>query len=405
MSFTLTALLLLLNCLLVFGWHYGRATFYGNEPWYWPIHRGSCGFGYLCKDEGTGWDVAAISDQHWAGASCGVCFEFKCNPAHFTDGYGQTLDRADSCFDPEASVVATIVDTCPCTYAANAYSNRRWCCGDTDHFDLSVWAFEKLSDLKWGVISVYYRQVACDYQPQKKAPIPPKGEHWGEDPSAYGASCPRNNFPRYGDGEQQLQVEKAEQEAEEVKVGDTGVEEAAYVYETTTSVFDHVHSEVAVVYNGDDQSQFSFENWNAETWEIEGVGKKGGKAICGKVYPWGAISLKGSAGAFDGHMVLEFWTKVDAGLANAAITISGTNGDCEPLLFHQLQVEEYEGNYAKYVITLEQFMDGDTNADFDETFNGCANMSPSQIQRVSFHNYEYYEQYFCLDEIVLKKDP
>lgn len=31
---------------------------------------------------------------------------------------------------------------------------RRWCCGDMDHFDISVWAFEKLADVKWGVIAL-----------------------------------------------------------------------------------------------------------------------------------------------------------------------------------------------------------------------------------------------------------
>eukprot|EP01024_Parvocaulis_polyphysoides_P047019 TRINITY_DN4455_c0_g1_i1.p3 TRINITY_DN4455_c0_g1~~TRINITY_DN4455_c0_g1_i1.p3 ORF type:complete len:196 (+),score=11.90 TRINITY_DN4455_c0_g1_i1:198-785(+) len=180
--------------LSVSGWNYGRATFYGNEPWYWPIHRGSCNYGYQCKYESTGWDVAAISDQHWAySGSCGKCFEFKCNPTSFTDGYGQTLDRSQSCFDYEASVVARVVDVCPCNYAGNSYSNRRWCCGDTDHFDLSVWAFEKLAELKWGVISVYYREVDCGYQPYKRA-YSPYGEHWGEEPGSYGESCPKNQY-------------------------------------------------------------------------------------------------------------------------------------------------------------------------------------------------------------------
>lgn len=32
---------------------------------------------------------------------------------------------------------------CPCTAA-----------GDMDHFDISVWSFEKLADLKWGVIAL-----------------------------------------------------------------------------------------------------------------------------------------------------------------------------------------------------------------------------------------------------------
>jgi hypothetical protein len=55
-------------------------------------------------------------------------------------------------------VVVRITDTCPCTYPANAYSNKRWCCGDQDHFDVSVWAFEKLADKKWGVVGIKYRQ-------------------------------------------------------------------------------------------------------------------------------------------------------------------------------------------------------------------------------------------------------
>lgn len=28
------------------------------------------------------------------------------------------------------------------------YSNKRWCCGDQQHFDLSVWAFERLAETK-----------------------------------------------------------------------------------------------------------------------------------------------------------------------------------------------------------------------------------------------------------------
>jgi len=35
---------------------------------------------------------------------------------------------------------------------------QRWCCNDMDHFDVSVWAFEKLADKKWGVIGLRYRQ-------------------------------------------------------------------------------------------------------------------------------------------------------------------------------------------------------------------------------------------------------
>lgn len=54
------------------GWRIGRATFYGNEPWAWSIHEGSCGYGYIWEDEPMGWDVAAIPDVHYEFAgSCG----------------------------------------------------------------------------------------------------------------------------------------------------------------------------------------------------------------------------------------------------------------------------------------------------------------------------------------------
>lgn len=51
---------------------YGRATFYGNEPWLWSIHEGSCGYNYIFPDEPLGWDVAALADVHYEySGSCG----------------------------------------------------------------------------------------------------------------------------------------------------------------------------------------------------------------------------------------------------------------------------------------------------------------------------------------------
>eukprot|EP01024_Parvocaulis_polyphysoides_P055311 TRINITY_DN5649_c0_g1_i2.p2 TRINITY_DN5649_c0_g1~~TRINITY_DN5649_c0_g1_i2.p2 ORF type:complete len:127 (+),score=10.91 TRINITY_DN5649_c0_g1_i2:111-491(+) len=122
MQHSLSNIMLILALLLVVvsgqEWRYGRGTFYGNEPWYWSIHYGSCGYGYICPEEGTGWDVAALSDLHYEySGSCGRCYEVKCNPTFFRDGYGQTLDRTNVCHDIDASVLITIVDTCPCNYA------------------------------------------------------------------------------------------------------------------------------------------------------------------------------------------------------------------------------------------------------------------------------------------------
>lgn len=45
-----------------------------------------------------------------------------------------------------------ITDTCPCNYPGNAASNKRWCCGDFPHLDLSQWALDKIADDtdRWG---------------------------------------------------------------------------------------------------------------------------------------------------------------------------------------------------------------------------------------------------------------
>ena len=64
---------------------------------------------------------------------------------NFADGYGQWLDRKEVCFSKSASVVVMITDTCPCHYPDNYVSNKRWCCGDMYHLDLSVWSYEKVS--------------------------------------------------------------------------------------------------------------------------------------------------------------------------------------------------------------------------------------------------------------------
>ena len=55
------------------------------------------------------------------------------------------MRRTSACKSEDASVVVTITDACPCVYPGNAYGNKRWCCGDMDHFDMSIWAFEKIA--------------------------------------------------------------------------------------------------------------------------------------------------------------------------------------------------------------------------------------------------------------------
>lgn len=41
--------------------------------------------------------------------TCRRCYEVKCDPRKFTDGYGAVLDRSTVCYNANASVVIQIV--------------------------------------------------------------------------------------------------------------------------------------------------------------------------------------------------------------------------------------------------------------------------------------------------------
>ena len=56
---------------------------------------------------------------------CRRCYEVKCDPRTFTDGYGEVLDRTTVCYDPTTSVVIQIVDACPCSYPGADSAARR----------------------------------------------------------------------------------------------------------------------------------------------------------------------------------------------------------------------------------------------------------------------------------------
>ncbi|KXZ55513.1 hypothetical protein GPECTOR_2g1062 [Gonium pectorale] len=143
------------------GWRTGRSTFYGQDGGA-TIDQGSCMYGSLPNYMvSTGVDIAALADvdPEYSG-SCGRCYEVQCNPSAFSDGYGNYLDRNSACYNG-ATVTVTITDTCPCNYPANAYSNRRWCCGDMAHMDLSQQAFSKIANIGQGVIGIRFRQVEC----------------------------------------------------------------------------------------------------------------------------------------------------------------------------------------------------------------------------------------------------
>ncbi|GMH43844.1 hypothetical protein BSKO_11778 [Bryopsis sp. KO-2023] len=106
------------------GWRSGRATYYGEKhdgtDDGFSIHHGSCQFGSLDPDVGTGWDIAALPDVH-----------------------------------PE-------------------YQGSCGCCGDMDHFDMSMYAFEKIGAMNKGVIGIKYRPVPCPGADEMFVATPPE---------------------------------------------------------------------------------------------------------------------------------------------------------------------------------------------------------------------------------------
>ncbi|GFR43187.1 hypothetical protein Agub_g4179 [Astrephomene gubernaculifera] len=136
------------------GWTTARATWFDVGD----MSKANCHFSWAP----TGRNVGAWPDQQSGfSSSCGKCYEVKCRNANIVDGYGQSLQRTNACYDENKSVIITIVDACPCKYPNNAYSNQRWCCGDMNHVDISQEAFQQLANLDIGVIGLSYREVDC----------------------------------------------------------------------------------------------------------------------------------------------------------------------------------------------------------------------------------------------------
>lgn len=154
-------------------WVAGRATFYDDNK------QGSCHFGKDIPDMYAAWPDTMRGFK----GSCGRCIEVACVGKNFTDNYGGLLERSSSCHDTTRTVVVKIVDSCPCIHQ-NAYSNRRWCCGDMKHIDLGRAAFKQLAPERWGVIGLKWRVVSCSLLGKNRTIDPNDHRPWHGDSSA-----------------------------------------------------------------------------------------------------------------------------------------------------------------------------------------------------------------------------
>ncbi|PRW60661.1 hypothetical protein C2E21_0949 [Chlorella sorokiniana] len=391
----LLALLALSLTAVAADWKQGRASYYGTDGW--SIHKGNCGFGYISQDQPAGWDVAALSDQfpNFAG-SCGRCYEVKCDSRWVKDGYGASFDRTHVCYDPSASLLLRIVDSCPCNYPSNWYSNKRWCCGDADHMDISIWAFEKLADKKWGVIPIQYREVPCSYQPPKPAPAisnPTPGEYWSQ----------TDNFMQTGDMSTPKiwNYQQADKMVQGWQFGDPTGSSSARASSSASSSASPANTgsssgDKGTVFSGSLQNGWWDASYNAKvSWQAGNFGSSGGNVVCADLYGSGALAVSHSQGGFQGAGGLEFWMKTDGGRPQVTINIGGGSRYCTPKPLGQLSVLESRGSYSKFALSLGELGGSYTS------FQGCGGNGWWDLTTIELKSTIGSTQTVCLDSIRL----
>ncbi|GAX75119.1 hypothetical protein CEUSTIGMA_g2563.t1 [Chlamydomonas eustigma] len=362
-------------------WKSGRATFYGLGNW--SIMKGSCNYGYIGTEEPLGWDVAALADADLPDypESCSFCYEVRCNPAVISDNYGNPLDRTSACFDSSTSVIVRITDTCPCTFAPNFYSNKRWCCGDMFHMDMSQWAFEKLASKKWGVMATQYRAVPCTYQPSHPAPQSP------ETTPFYGYVQnfvpPTRDWPEY----------------------------------ESNGIASHL-----AIFDGTYESGFYDASWNAEIYPISSgaLGILGRPAICAAINSGGALAFRGPSGSVSGRLSVHFWMYVGyAGtdgsgsqVADINLNLRSDQGEgCEPVSIYNVNPSQFlptctycTDYWWRWVFYLPGFAGGSSSYPINDASQfsaGCGGSGPYDLNQIEFRNDGSQTKFVCLSNIHL----
>lgn len=148
-------------------WKAGRATWYGGPSGPGPdgmsIYTGSCGYG---QDLGNHFITAVQTDggyDYGLTEECGKCIEVVCVNGPTRGFEWSELGKWAGCQEPAVkSVVVKITDSCPCNHPNEG--NKRWCCGDREHLDLSYAAFDQIAIRHRGVVDLKFRPASCKDQ-------------------------------------------------------------------------------------------------------------------------------------------------------------------------------------------------------------------------------------------------
>lgn len=353
-------------------------------------------------------------------------------------------------------MVIKIVDSCPCEYPDNQYSNKRWCCGDMDHFDLSVWAFEKLADRRWGVIGLEYRRVPCDFKPEDDgghmaAPSPDPtpgilpsanainpnvyedtyryiteyGQLWAEN-LGYTSKTRDDSLPTSPTTSTSvfnsiMNIDSSSpspspslstsSSATQTSGGNSGSAASEVVSNagssssegsSTPSIPTSDGAKKMVYWEGLENG-FYDSSWYANVnTNSGGQGLLQSAATCAYVQPQGALTLKTETkGVFsESRDKLDVWVMTDGGRApKIHITLSGPKGSCRPNDLSGMDEVVRQGNYSLFSFYMVMF---DWNNQYDDgwwkkSWNGCGGNGSWDLNAIEFRNLQNYAQWICID--------
>lgn len=94
---------------------------------------------------------------------CGQCYEVVCIDGQTRGKQWSDLGPWGGCQEAgKKSVTVMISDSCPCHHPNTG--NKRWCCGDRTHLDLSYAAFDSIAVRHRGVVDLKVRPADCSKQ-------------------------------------------------------------------------------------------------------------------------------------------------------------------------------------------------------------------------------------------------
>lgn len=358
----------------------GRATNYAYSD-------GACGYKDVYKDESLGdpLHIMAISDcSKYFPKSCGVCYEIKCRNAIITDDNGESIDRTEACYDEDSSVVLRNGDACPAIFPANFESNQRWCScrSGLEHHDIASEAFTQLAPIGLGVIPTMWRQVACDYQPEKPAPI--------RDTTVYAS-------PPTTPDQHRTQPDWTGLKASYVTVES---DQPLNPYQVATP---NIYSSIAggllpgwvnsSVHAGNSKMTSPHPVMPPVRTGRGGVGE----ASCQWVGKGHGVGFSGTDSTAVNTTIVAFWVYTNT-TAHLDITIGqhNTNIICDYIELADVPGSSNRSGWVSYTLFVPSFNITST----DKVFNGCNGHPASDFDTVYFLNSKSESTWMCLDDLV-----